>query len=123
MPLMSTKRGAVLIAVLGLIWLLTASAIAAVAGGREERPRSGPVAAVDASSPAVHIAHDEPLDKGMLSVGVFFTGLAACGAIIWKAASERQSMLDRADNMEREIKHLQQELRAMRESLEQESDE
>ena len=41
----------------------------------------------------------------------------------WKAASERQSMLDRTNNMEREIKHLRQELQAMRESLEQESDE
>ena len=122
MPLMSAKRGAARIAVLGLIWLLTASAIAAVVGGRGERPRSGPVAAVDASVPSVRI-HDEPLDKGMLSVGVFFTGLAACGAIIWKAASERQSMLDRTNNMEREIKHLRQELQAMRESLEQESDE
>lgn len=77
---------------------------------------------MDASVPTVRI-HDEPLDKGMLSVGVFFTGMAACGAVAWKVASERQSMFDRASNMEREIKNLQQELRAMRESLEQESDE
>lgn len=35
MPLMSTKRGAVLIAVLGLIWLLTAETIAAVVGDKE----------------------------------------------------------------------------------------
>lgn len=123
MPLMSAKRGAALIAVLGLIWALTASAIAAVVGGREERPRNGPVAAVDASSPTVHIAHDEPIDKGVLSVGVFFAGLAACGAVIWRVATERQQMIDRVQNAEHKIRNLQQELQAMRETLMKESDE
>jgi len=61
------------------------------------------------------------VDSGLVTVGVFFSGISVTAAIIWRVASERQHMRDRMERHDHEIKNLRQMVAALEHHIRRES--
>ncbi len=57
-------------------------------------------------------AQDVRIDSGLVTMSVFCAGISVTAVIVWRVASERQSMRDRLERLEHELRNIKQAMKA-----------